>query len=120
MPRMSCLCGKSISLHSIPNRQEFYIVWDPDIEIFIDALVTAHQQAISNNENFERQAYHLFYLKNPKFPNVLECPNCRRLIVFTRGNRNSPTFWYQRERVEGEVNPLNSLVEGMEENLDFL
>lgn len=118
MSRVRCLCDTVINLTVIPNRQVFYIVWDPDVETFIESLVTAHQQATSNNENFAIQAYNLFYLNKPNFPEFLECPNCGRLIVFTRGNHNRPTFWYQRERVEDEINPLNSLVEGMEEDLD--
>ena len=140
MPRMRCLCDTVINLTTDPNRQIFRLIWDPNVEPFIDALLTAHQQAIPENDNVEMQVVSnddnfetqnipnkyvfgmqvngLFYGLKTNFPKFIECPNCGRLIVFTRGDGNKPTFWYQRERVEDEINPLNSLVEGMEEDSD--
>lgn len=102
MPKMRCLCDTVINLSAIPNRQEFHIVWDPDVETFIESLVTAHQQATSNNENFAIQAYNLFYLKKTNFPEFLECPNCGRLIVFTLAESVSVLL-------EESAAPLNGL-----------
>lgn len=113
MPKIRCLCDEVINLSVIPNRQGFKLIWEPRIEKLIDSLVNAHRQAASDEE-FEKQAYNLFYLKKPKFPQVYECPNCGRLILFASASDAKPVFWFQRERVEGEADSLRSLVEGTE------
>ncbi|AFY41155.1 hypothetical protein [Nostoc sp. PCC 7107] len=115
MPKIRCLCDEVINLSVIPNRQEFKLIWEPKIEQIIDSLVNAHQQAASN-EDFEKQAYDLFYLKKPKFPQVYECPNCKRLIVFASAADKVPAFWYQQELANTETDSLRSLVEKTVDN----
>lgn len=111
MPRIRCLCNEVINLSTIPNRQEFNLIWEPRVEKLIDSLTDAHRQAASDEE-FEKQAYNLFYLTKPKFPEFCECPHCGRLIVFARSSNAKPAFWYQREQVSGEADSLRSLCEG--------
>ncbi|MDZ8184066.1 MAG: hypothetical protein RMX96_04285 [Nostoc sp. ChiSLP02] len=115
MPKIRCLCDEVINLSVIPNKQEFKLIWEPLIEKLIGSLVNAHRQAKSDEE-FEKQAYDLFYLKKPKFIQVYECPNCGRIIVFGSASDAKPAFWFQREIVEGEANSLRSLVEKIIDN----
>ncbi len=111
MPKITCLCGENINLSPIPNPQGFKLIWEPMIEKFVLELVAAHRQAASAQE-FEKQAYKLFHLRKPEFPQVYECPNCGRLIVFARASDAKPAFWFQGERVDGEADSLRSLVQG--------
>ncbi|MEH1778040.1 MAG: hypothetical protein V7K67_00410 [Nostoc sp.] len=115
MPKIRCLCDEVINLSVIPNKQEFKLIWEPLIETLIDSLVNAHRQAKSDEE-FEEEAYKLFYLKKPKFTKVYECHNCGRLIVFGSASDPEPAFWFQRESVEGEADSLCSLVEKIIDN----
>ncbi|MEH2320446.1 hypothetical protein [Nostoc sp.] len=115
MPKIRCLCDEVINLSVIPNKQEFKLIWEPLIEKLIDSLVNAHRQAKSD-EDFEKQVYNLFYPKQPKFPEVYECPNCGRLIVFSSPSDPNPAFWFQREPVNGEADSLRSLVEKIIDN----
>lgn len=110
MPKITCLCGEIINLFPIPNPQGFKLVWEPTIEKFVDELVSAHQQATYDKE-FEKQAYKLFLLRKPEFPQVYECPNCGRLAVLARASDRHITFWFQRERTNGEADSLRSLVD---------
>ena len=110
MPKITCLCGENINLSPIPNQQGFKLIWELKIEKIMDELVAAHKEATSAQE-FEKQAYKLFYQRKPEFPEIYECPNCGRLVVFARASDAKPTFWYQREKVEGEADSLRSLVE---------
>lgn len=110
MPKFRCLCGESINLSPIPNKQGFKLIWEPTIEKFMDELVAAYKEATSAQE-FEKQAYKLFYQSQPEFPQVYECPNCGRLAVLSRASNRQITFWYQRERTSGEADSLRSLVD---------
>ncbi|MCC5637288.1 hypothetical protein LC593_15745 [Nostoc sp. CHAB 5844] len=112
MPKISCLCGELINLSPIPNRQGFKLVWEPLIEKLAENLVAAHQQAESD-EKFERQVYKLLIPTRPKpeFPQVYECPHCKRLAVLARASDREITFWYQQERANTDIDSLRSLVE---------
>jgi len=110
MPKIRCLCGELINLSAIPNKQGFKLIWEPLREKLIEDLIAAYQQSKSDKE-FEDQIYNLLYPRKPEFPQIYECPNCGRLIVFASASDAEPAFWYQRERVEGEANSLRSLVD---------
>lgn len=112
MPKIRCLCGEMINFSIIPNPQGFKLIWEPLIEKLAENLVTAHQQTQSDDE-FETQVYKLLIPIRPKpeFPQVYECSNCKRLVVFTRASDNVPAFWYQQEQANTDVDSLRSLVE---------
>jgi hypothetical protein len=112
MPKIRCWCGQAINFSPIQNRQGFNLIWEPLIEKLAENLVTAHQQAQSD-ESFERQVYKLLIPIRPKpeSPQVYECSNCKRLVVFARASDNVTTFWYQQEQVNTEADSLHSLVE---------
>ncbi|BAY14453.1 hypothetical protein NIES21_02100 [Anabaenopsis circularis NIES-21] len=112
MPKIKCLCGELINLSPIPNRQSFHLIWEPLIEKLADNLVTAHQQAQSD-EDFEQQVYELLLSikPKPKFQEAYECFNCKRLVIFARASDNVPAFWYQQERANTDVDSLRSLVD---------
>lgn len=112
MPKIRCLCGEMINFSLIPNPQGFKLVWEPLIEKLADNLVIAHQQAQSDEE-FERQVYKLLYPRKtePAFPQVYECSNCKRLVVFARASDNVPAFWYQQKLANTDADSLRSLVE---------
>lgn len=110
MPRIRCLCDEVINLSVIPNPQGFKLVWEPTIEEFMNELGAAYQQ-VSSKDEFLDQAYTLFYQRKPQFPQIYECSNCKRLVVFARASDAKPAFWYQQEKVEGEANSLRSLVD---------
>lgn len=107
MPRLKCLCGESVSLHEIPNPQGFKLIWELAIETFINEIVSAHQRV--STKDFEKQVYDTFYLRNPEFPQMYECPRCGRLAVFARASDNKPALWFHPE----DTNPmrLRSLLE---------
>lgn len=117
MPKIRCLCGEMINLSSIPNPQGFNLIWEPLIEKLAENLVNAHQQAQSDEE-FERQVYKLLIPIRPKpeFPQVYECFNCKRLVVFDRASDNIPAFWYQQEQANIEADSLHSLVDKIIDN----
>ncbi|MFL9454179.1 hypothetical protein AB0758_24175 [Tolypothrix bouteillei VB521301_2] len=110
MSHIRCLCNAIINLSVIPNRQEFRLIWDPRVDEVIDSLVEAYRQATSDDE-FKNQAYRSFYRRKPTPPQIYECSNCGRLIVFANPSDVKPAFWFQRERVDGEANSLRSIVE---------
>lgn len=110
MPKIKCLCGEYINLSPIPNPCGFKLVWEPTIEKFVDELVFAHKQASSAQE-FEKEAYKLIHRRKPEFPQVYECSNCGRLVVFARASDGKPAFCYQQEKTEGEADSLRSLVD---------
>ena len=110
MPRLSCLCGESISLSPIPNPQGFKLLWEPLIEKLIEELVSARRQARSDEE-FEDKAYRIFYQRNPEFPQIYECPKCGRIVVFARASDTEPAFWFRRENQGEKAVSLRDTVE---------
>ncbi|MBC6471416.1 MAG: hypothetical protein GDA48_00020 [Hormoscilla sp. GM102CHS1] len=52
MPRLTCLCGESISLSVVPNPQGFKLILELERERLIEALLTAYADAKSF-EHFE-------------------------------------------------------------------
>src|SRR5450759_610511 len=111
MPKLLCQCGENIDLSPIPNQQGFKLIWEPLIEPFIDDLVQEHQQ-ITSKEEFEKQAYKLFYERQPAFPQVYECPFCGRLLIFAHASDETPALWFQREEMrENRFDSLRSLVQ---------
>ena len=114
MPRLTCLCGESISLSVVPNPQGFKLVWEPLREKLIEELIAAYSRATSEEE-FEEQAYQLFYPRNPEFPQIYECPNCGRLAVFARASDEKPAFWFEREITHGDkTDSIRSLSQAKE------
>ncbi|MFB2979623.1 hypothetical protein [Microseira sp. BLCC-F43] len=109
MPRLTCLCGESISLSAVPNPQGFKLIWEPKREQLIEDLIAAHQQATSTQE-FEEKVYNLLYPRNPEFPQIYECPKCGRLAVFARASDTKPAFWFELEQTNIEnADSLHSL-----------
>ena len=114
MPRLTCLCGESISLSVVPNPQGFKLVWEPLREKLIEELIAAYSRATSEEE-FEEQAYQLLYPRNPEFPQIYECPKCGRLAVFARASDEKPTFWFERDMMHGEkADSIRSLLQAKE------
>jgi hypothetical protein len=110
MPKLTCFCGENIDLSRIPNAQGFKILWEPRIEILIDAIVTLHRQCKSDEE-FERNVYYLIVNK-PDILQAYECPKCGQLAVFARASDTDPALWLRRERVgEDELDSLVSLAQ---------
>lgn len=118
MPRLTCLCGESISLSPIPNPQGFKLIWEPLREKLIEELITAYSWAKSEQE-FEDKVYQLLYPKNPEFPQVYECPKCGRLAVFVRASDAKPAFWYQRELDGENTDSICSLLQLSENSSDL-
>jgi len=114
MPRLTCLCGESISLSVVPNPQGFKLVWEPLREKLIEELIAAYSRATCEEE-FEEKAYQLFYPRNPEFPQIYECPKCGRLAVFARASDDKPTFWFERDMMHGEkADSIGSLLQAKE------
>ena len=98
MPKLSCLCGQSISLHAIPNDHEFGVIPATLREALIDKLVVAHQQ-YPVRDVFERAAYQAHSDKStPGLLQMIECPSCYRVAIFAHASDSRPAFWFQRER----------------------
>jgi hypothetical protein len=98
MPKFKCLCGENINLSPIPNPQGFNLIWEPLIEILVNDLVIAYKKS-SSEQGFENQVYELIHLKTPRFPQVYECCNCKRLTIFKNASDSEPIFWYERESI---------------------
>ena len=113
MPKLDCLCGEVIELHTIPNEQEFSIVPDILRESLIDKVVAVHNQGLSKQE-FERKVYQSFtHLTTPGILSMIECPACHRLAVFARASDSIPMFWFRREQTNfmDMADSLRTLVE---------
>ena len=110
MPRLTCLCGESISISVVPNPQGFKLIWELERERLIEALLAAYADAKSF-QHFEEQVYQLFYPANPEFPQIYECPNCGRLAVFVRAADDKPAFWLKQEQKYSEVDSRSALLQ---------
>ncbi|XGW00278.1 MAG: hypothetical protein ACAF41_15245 [Leptolyngbya sp. BL-A-14] len=114
MPKVRCTCGESIALHAIPHPQTFALVWEPDVETLMDELLLIHREATSEDE-FYKQAAAAFYRQSHtrRNPEVIECSECGRLIVFAKpGDRSSiMTYVPDADRWE-ETYSLRALMEG--------
>jgi isopropylmalate/homocitrate/citramalate synthase len=98
MPKLNCLCGYRISLHSIPNTHTFTLIPEMLREQLMDKLTVAHAR-FSALEAFQRAAYQAHSSQyTPGILQLIECPNCHRVAVFARASDTHPTFWFQREQ----------------------
>ncbi|OCQ91305.1 hypothetical protein BCD64_25205 [Nostoc sp. MBR 210] len=94
------------------------MVWEPLIETLAGDLVIAHQKAASDEE-FETQVNKLLIpiRPEPEFPEIYECPHCKRLAVLSHTSDREITFWYQQEQANTATDSLRSLVEKTIDNL---
>jgi hypothetical protein len=101
MPNLTCPCGESISLSPIPNPQGFKILAESVLEDLVERLVDSCTDDVSKPE-FEKRAYQTLHVSTPGILQAYECPNCRRLAVFSRASDSVPALWFQREQVSKE------------------
>jgi hypothetical protein len=111
MPTFVCLCDTAISLSVIPSTQGFRILSEEILDALIENLVTSYANSDSR-EDFERKAFNNFFIDTPGIAQIIECPNCGRLAVFSRASDSVPKLWYKIElaTVEG-VESLRSVVD---------
>lgn len=114
MSKFTCDCGKSIRLHAVPHPQTFALVWEPYVETLMDELLVIHREATSEKE-FYQQAYAAFDRRSHtrRNPEVIECSECGRLIVFAQpgARRSVMTYVPDTDRWE-ETYSLRALMEG--------
>lgn len=83
MPYIKCPCGHDISMTQLPSPYEFLVVAQAAVQAVVNDLVKLHTDP--NEKHFELRAYAAIGLRQPRFPSLVECPKCFRLLLFESG-----------------------------------
>jgi hypothetical protein len=104
---ITCPCGETINLSTVPNPQGFKVIVEPLLDELITALVKAFD-ATSTARDFEMMVYKTF--RTPGIAQAYECPKCGRLALLGRASERIPALWFRREKQRDEGLTLTSLV----------
>jgi hypothetical protein len=111
-----CLCGHRVNLSPIPNPYGFDLIADVLREHVFDKLISAHNEALSEEEFFRKTAVALMHIGSPGILEANECPECGRLQVIAGATPDGPVFWFQLEKITGLTPPtVSSLREWVNE-----
>lgn len=98
MPKLSCPCGKSINLSVIPNEHEFPLFGDEQLEDLQERLAS---EALTESElNLRRRKIGDIFAQRKPNPELIECPTCGRIALFSPVNNPTPVTWYRAENAD--------------------
>lgn len=108
MPKLTCLCGDTIDLSTIPNPQGFRLLWEPLLETFVERLADVKIVDMADKK-VEKRIFAV--LRDLDLPQVYECANCGRLAIFAHASAVEPSLWFLPEANEDRGSgSLRSLV----------
>jgi hypothetical protein len=101
MPNISCLCGHTIDLSPVPNDDGYRLYWEPKLEAITEQLASVFEGKAASKE-FERELHWALFRTPPVPPQIYECDQCGRLVVFAHPSDEMPAFWYAPEKITNE------------------
>jgi hypothetical protein len=95
MPRLTCLCGESLSLSEFPNGREYPLFSDNQLEEIQNLLSLALGTRLTELERQSR-INDVFAKRRPN-PEMVECLACGRVAFFAGSADRVPAIWYKPE-----------------------
>jgi hypothetical protein len=115
MPKLKCICGHSINLSEIPNRNGFHLWSESRFDEIIDNASRSVQAASSEDAAWTTLRRLFLPPIGTPSPHVYQCVSCGRLAVLRHASDLEVAQWYRPENLDSHPALLASLEKSLSE-----